>query len=229
MNRGLRVLTSGAAAEDAVMIRSGPLRAASATDWLGGGGLHGVQLLAAALYGCVPVIAAGVHAPDKQPEPADRGPTGPLAGVVYQAASIIDALATELARIDGALEEQAHTASRYGVRIGTDRRPPPAFAGPPADSGAASEQHWTLAYHEAYAQATAEKYRARQLAAQRLAELRATLAPPRSPRSPSADTTGNLTIGQLLSGLSTQLAGPPLAPERDPRLSPQSAPHHARH
>jgi hypothetical protein len=74
VNRGLRVLTSGAAAEDAVMIRSGPLRAASATDWLGAGGRHGVQVLAAALYGCVPVIAAGVHAPDKQPEPAAGRP-----------------------------------------------------------------------------------------------------------------------------------------------------------
>ncbi len=210
------------------MIRSGPLRAASAADWLGGG-LDGVQVLAATLYGCVPVIAAGLHAPDKQAEQArDPGPTGPLAGVVYQAATIVDALATELARIDGVLDEQAHTASRYGVRIGTDRRPPPAFAAPPADSGAASEQHWTLAYQEAYAQATADAHRARQQAARRLAELHATLAPPRPSRSPSASAPGSLTIGQLLSSLSSQLAGSPGTPERDPHLPAQAAPHHAR-
>lgn len=228
MSHGFRMLTSGAAAEDAAMIRTGPLQAASAADWLGGGGLDGARALAAALYGCVPAIAAGPHAPDKQAGQAkDSGPTGPLAAVVYQAASVVDDLATELARIDGALDEQAHTASRYGVRIGTDRRPPPAFAAPPTDSGAASEQHWTLAYQEAYAQATADAHRARQQAARRLAELHATLAPPRPSRGPSA-AAGSLTIGQLLVGLSSQLAGSAGAQERDPRLQAQAAPHHGR-
>ena len=229
MSRGFRVLTSGAAAEDAVMIRSGPLLAASAADWLGGGGLEGARALAAALYGCVPVIAAGPHAPDKQAGQAgDSGPTGPLAGVVYQAASVVDDLATELARIDGTLDDQAHTASRYGVRIGIDRRPPPAFAGPPADSGSASEQHWTLAYQEAYAQAKADAHRARQQAARRLAELHAALAPPRPSRGPSAAVSGNLTIGQLLAGLSSQLAGSAGAQDRDQRLPSQTADQHGR-
>jgi hypothetical protein len=226
VSRGLRVLTSGAAAEDAVMIRSGPLLAASAADWLVGG-LDGTRALAATLYGCVPAIAAGPHAPDKQAAQAkDSGPTGPLAAVVYQAANVIDDLATELARIDGALDDQAHIASRYGVRIGIDRRPPPAFAGPPADPGAASEQHWTLAYQEAYAQAAADAHRARQHAARRLAELNATLAPPRSPRGPSVAATGSLTIGQLLTGLSNQLAGSVGTQERAPRLQPQAAASH---
>jgi len=211
------------------MIRTGPLLAASAADWLGGGSGDGVQALAAALYGCVPAIAAGPHAPDKQAGRAtDPEPAGPLAAVVYQAASIVDDLAAELARIEGALDEQAHTASRYGVRIGIDRRPPPAFAGPPADSGAASEQHWTLAYQEAYAQATADAHRARQQAARRLAELRGTLAPSRPSRGPSAAATGSLTIGQLLAGLSTHLAGAPGAQERDPRLQVRGAPGHVR-
>jgi hypothetical protein len=220
------VLTSGAAAEDAVMIRSGPLQAASAADWLGGGGADGVQALAAALYGCVPAIAVGPHAPDKQAQQAkDSGPAGPLAAVVYQAASVVDDLATELARIERALEEQAHTASRYGVRIGIDRRPPPAFAAPTANSGAASEQHWTLAYREAYAQATADAHRARQQAARRLTELHATLVPPRPSRGPSA-APGGLTVGQLLTGLSSHLAGSPGSRERDRRLQAQAAPLH---
>jgi hypothetical protein len=225
---GLRVLTSGAAAEDAPMIRSGPLRSASAADWLGNGGLDGARALAAALYGCVPLIAAGVHAPDKQPGQArDLGPTGPLAAVVYQAASVVDDLAAELTRIDGALDDQAHTASRYGVRIGIDRRPPPAFAGSPADPGSASQQYWTLAYREAHAQATAGAHRARQRAARRLAELHATLAPPRPSRGPSA-AVGSLTIGQLLVGLSSQLAGSPGGKEHDPRLPAQAAPDNGR-
>jgi hypothetical protein len=138
---GLRLLTSGAAAQDAAMIRSGPLRA----------------------------------------------------------------------------------ASRYGVRIGTDRRPPPAFAGAPADSGAASEQHWTLAYQEAYAQATADAHRARQQAARRLAELHATLAPARLAGGPSATSPGRLTIGQLIAGLSSQLAGSSGASPRDPRPQAEAA------
>ena len=210
------------------MIRTGPLLAASAADWLGGGP-GSARALAATLYGCVPAIAAGPHAPDKQTGQAkDAGPAGPLAAVVYQAASVVDDLATELARIDGALEEQAHTASRYGVKIGTDRRPPPAFAGPPADSGSASEQHWTLAYQEAYAQATADAHRARQRAARRLAELHATLAPPRPSRDPTAAAPGRLTIGQFLASLTTQLTGSPRAQEPDPRLQAQAAPHHGR-
>jgi len=229
VSRGFRLLTSGAAAEDAVMIRSGPLLAASAADWLGDGGLHGARALAAALYGCVPVIAAGPHAPDKQAGQArDPGPTGPLAAVVYQAASVVDDLATELARIDGALDEQAHTASRYGVRIGIDRRPPPAFAGPSADSRSASEQHWTLAYQEAYAQATADAHRARQQAARRLAELHAALAPPRPSRGPSAAARGSLTIGQLLAGLSSQLGGSVGVRDHDPRLQARTADQHGR-
>ena len=226
------------------MIRSGPLLAASAADWLGGGGLDGARALAAALYGCVPAIAAGPHAPDKQAGQArNAGPAGPLAAAVYQAASVVDDLATELTRIDSALDEQAHTASRYGVRIGIDRRPPPAFAAPPADSGSASEQHWTLAYQEAYAQATADTHRARQQAARRLADMHATLAPPRPSRGPSAAATlapprpyrgpsavatGRLTIGQLLAGLSSQLAGSTGASEHDPRLRARVAPHPGR-
>src|SRR5579863_422033 len=46
-----------------------------------------------------------------------------------------------------------------------------------------------LAYQEAYAQATADTHRARQQAARRLADLHATLAPPRPSRGPSAAAT----------------------------------------
>ena len=225
MTRGLRVLTSGVAAEDAVMIRCGPLQSASAADWLGAGA-GGAQALAAVLYCCAPAIAAGPHASGRQAG-QDRDPdlAGPLAAVVYQAASVVDDLAAELARIEGALREQAHTASRYGVKIGTDRRPAPASAGPPPDSGAASEQYWALAYQAAYAQATVDAHRARLQAARRLTELHATLAPPRPSRGPSAAAPGRLTIGQLLNSLSSHLAGSADSGERDPRLQAQAVRH----
>jgi hypothetical protein len=195
---GFQVLTSAAPAEDAVMAGSGPLLAASARDWLRGGDTAGLRSLAATLYG-----QAG--------QLADRATAGPLVAVICTVAVIVDNLASALARIENALEDQAHTASRYGVRIGTDRLPPPAWRVPPGDAAAASELHWTLGYQRAHAQAMADAQRARQQAARRLAELHATLAPPRqSPRPPAA--TAGLTIGQFLTGLSGALAGPAHSP-----------------
>jgi hypothetical protein len=193
---GFQVLTSDAPAEDTVMIRSGPLLAASARDWLGGGDTAGLRSLAATLYG-----QAG--------QVADRATAGPLVAAICTVAGIVDNLASALARIEDALEDHAHTASRYGVRIGTDRLPPPASDGPAGDAAAASERHWTLSYQRAHAQAMADAQRVRQQAARRLTELHATLAPPRqSPGAPApAAATGSLTIGQLLTGLSDVLAG----------------------
>ena len=210
MSAGLRVLTSGAAPEDAVLIRSGPLLAASAADWLGGDS-QGLQALAVALYGSVPALAAGAQAEDGQAGPSDAAAAGALAAVVYQAASIIDDLATQLAAIENALDEQAHAASRYGVRIGTDRRPPPAFAVPPGDSAAATERYWTHVYAHAHAQATADARRAVQQAVLQLTELQARLAPPRPSLGPSAAAAaGSLTIGQFLAGLSRYLEPGPV-------------------
>ncbi len=203
MSGGIPVLTSGAPAEDAVVISPGPLLPASARDWPGGAGdVAALRSLAATLYRCVPAITGRPRAQDRQagqlPDPA----TGPLAEVICRAASIVDDLAAGLTRIETDLEDQAHTAARYGVRIGTDRRPPPAVGVPSAGPGPASEQHWTLTYQRAYAQAAQDAQRARQHAARLLSELHATLAPPRQPRA-----AGGLTIGQLLTGLSSYLAG----------------------
>lgn len=202
MSGGFRLLTSDAPAEDAVLISSRPLLAASAGDWLDGGDVGGLRSLAVTLYGCVPVITDGPQAGGDRQVSQLTDPADSLAGVICRAASIIDDLAAGLTRIENDLEDQAHTAARYGVRIGTDRRPPPAVAVPSAGAGAASEQHWTLTYQRAYAQAAQDAQRARQHAARLLSELHATLAPPRQPRA-----AGGLTIGQLLTGLSSYLAG----------------------
>jgi hypothetical protein len=93
-----------------------------------------------------------------------------LAGL---AASVVDGLAADLARIESALADAAHAASRYGVTIGTDGRPPPVPAGPAADASAASQQHWALAYRQAYERAMAEAKQARQHAASQLMALHA--------------------------------------------------------
>jgi hypothetical protein len=192
---GFRVLASGPPAADEV-ISSGPLLSGSDGDWPGAGDVAGLRSLASALYGCVPAIADGPH--------ADPATTGPLAAVIRRAASVIDDLAAGLTRIEKDLDDQAHTVSRYGVRIGTDRRPPPVVAVPPAEAGLASEQHWALTYQRAYAQATAEAQQARRQAARQLAELHATLAPPRASSGPPA--VGSLTIGQFLTSLSSYLS-----------------------
>jgi hypothetical protein len=207
---GFRLLTSDAPAEDAVLVSSGPLLAGS---WLGDGDVAGLRSLAVTLYSRVPVITDRSQAGGDRPVSQLTDPAESLAGVICRAAGIIDDLAAGLTRIENDLEDQAHTASRYGVRIGTDRRPPPAVAVPSAQAGAVSEQHWTLTYQRAYAQAAADAQRARQQAARRLADLHATLAPPRP--SPGPRAAGSLTIGQFLTGLSSYLAGWTGAPGED--------------
>ncbi len=192
---GFRVLTSGAPAEDAVMMRSGPLLAASARDWLGGGDIAGLRSLAATLYGQAAQLA-------------NRATAGPLVAVICTVAGTVDNLASALSGIENVLEDQAYTASRYGVMVGTDRLPPPSPGGTPGDAAAASELHWTLRYQRAHAQAMSDAQRARQQAGRRLTELHATLAPPRqSPGGPAMAAADSLTIGQFLTGLSDVLTG----------------------
>ncbi len=121
--------------------------AALAQDWAGGD-IDGLRALATTLYGCVP-----------------------------EAAGIIDGLAAELAKFENTLEEKAYVASRYGVKIGTDGRPPPVSAGPAADVTAASEQHWALFYRQVYEQAMVQVRHARQQAARQLMDLYAKIEP----------------------------------------------------
>jgi hypothetical protein len=98
-----------------------------------------------------------------------------LATVIGRAARIVNGLAAELAEIQNALQQEAHTASRYGVKIGVDGQPPPVLAGLPADAAARSEQHWALTYKKAFEQAKAEARQARQRAASQLMDLSATI------------------------------------------------------
>jgi hypothetical protein len=224
---GFRLLTSDAPEQDAIMISSGPLLAASAPDWPGAGDPAGLRSLAAALYDSAPAISGRPRALDRQEsQRADPARSDALAAVIRRAARIVEDLAAGLTRIENDLEDQAHTAARYGVRIGTDLRPPPAVAVPSASAGAASEQHWALAYQRVYAQATADGQRARQQAARQLEELHATLAPSRQPLAPSRQPLApsrqplapsrqplgppaavRLTIGQFLTALISHLAG----------------------
>lgn len=112
-----------------------------------------------------------------------------LAALIGQAANIVDDLAAELAAIHDGLEEQAHTASRYGVKIGADGRPPPVPAGWSADAAEASERHWALAYKQAFEHAMTAARQARQRAASRLTDMYAAIEPAR--QSPVIAATGH--------------------------------------
>ncbi len=172
-----------------------------AKDWVGGD-ISGWQALATTLYGYEPDITGTVTALNGQvsqltaggegrPGPAasafttawrrDSITADALAAVIGQTASIVDRLAAELAMIENALQEEAYAASRYGVKIGTDGRPPPVSAGPPADPAAASEQHWALTYQQVHEQAMADARQARQQAASQLMDLYAMIGPPQRP------------------------------------------------
>jgi hypothetical protein len=149
-------------------VQSDLLRTAAALAQDGvGGDVDGLRALATTLYGWVPA-----------------------------AAGIIDGLAAELARSEHALEEKAYVASRYGVKIGTDGRPPPVSAGPAANVMAASEQHWALAYRQVYEQAMEQVRQARQRAARQLTDLYAQIEPSQEPGSRTG--TAMLTGRELL-------------------------------
>jgi hypothetical protein len=213
-----------------------------AADWVGGD-IGALRTLAATLYGFVPEITDITMALDEQVAQltgGDQGWLGPaaaafsvawyrdsvtadaLAVLIGRAASIVDALAVELAAIENALEEQAHAAARYGVKIGTDGRPPPVFAdrpanslagpeagpeadplaGPPADpaasAAAASERHWALSYRQEYEQARADAQQARQHAARKLMELCSKIEPPRPPLAASSSAgSANGSVSEL--------------------------------
>jgi hypothetical protein len=189
-----------------------------AADWVGGD-IGGLRTLATTLYGFVPEITDITKALDEQVAQltgGDQGWLGPaaaafsaawhrdsvtadaLAVLIGRAAIIVDALAVELATIENTLEEQAHAAARYGVKIGTDGRPPPASADPAADpaagAAAASERHWALSYRQEYEQARADARQARQHAARQLMDLCTEIEPPRPPLPASSSAASSSAV-----------------------------------
>jgi hypothetical protein len=114
----------------------------------------------------------------------DSVTAGALAAVIVQTAAIVDGLAVELAAIENVLEEEAYVASRYGVMIGTDGRPPPVPQQPQAESG---ERHWVVAYKLAHDRAMADAQRARCHAARQLTDLCEQIRPPRTLAMSPAD------------------------------------------
>lgn len=166
-----------------------------AADWVGGD-IQGLHDLATMMYGYLPEIADVTAALDREVaqltggDPAWHGPAAAaftaawrrdagaaqeLAAVITQAARVIDDLAVELALIEKALEEEAHTAARYGVTIGTGGQPPLPPDGPPGNAERPSERHWARAYRQAYGKAKADAQHARTQAAGRLRDLYATV------------------------------------------------------
>lgn len=176
--------------------RSASSLAAFVEDWVDGD-IHGLQALAGDLYGHAFQITDVMATLDQQVSRLARGGSryasawrrdsvtaGALTAVIVQTAAIVDGLAVELAAIENALEEQAHVASRYGVMIGTDGRPPPVPAGP---QGEPSERHWAVAYKLAFDRAMADAHRARLHAARQLTDLSEQIKPPRTRAMSPAD------------------------------------------
>ena len=181
--------------------RSASSLASFTAEWLGAD-IRGLHALAAALYGYLPDVTgvtAALNREVSQLAGGDEGWRGPvasafaaawrrdaaaveaLAQVIGQTADVVDDLAVELAVIEKKLEEEAHVAGRYGVRIGVDGRPPPAPGGQPGDAAEASERHWARTYRRAYDRAIADAQQARDQAAGRLRDLYATITPGREP------------------------------------------------
>ena len=194
---------------------------AFAYDWVGGD-IHGLQALADTLYGYVPEMADVTAALDRQATRLTSGPdgwqgpaasaftsawrresatAGALAEVTRAAGSIADALATALATIENALEEQAYAASRYGVRAGPDGPPAPAMAGPMPTPAGAQLQRQALAYQQVYRQAMADAASARAQAASELLSLYRKIQPPDHPEADPSEALGSLTGTQLLADL----------------------------
>lgn len=163
-------------------------------EWVGGD-IRGLHALATTLYGYLPEMTGITAALDREVSDLTgghgwRGPAASafttawrrdavavdaLAVAIARTAAVIDGLAVRLATIEKALEEEAHTAARYGVAIGTDGRPPPEPAGPPASSAQASERHWARAYRQAYRRAMTDARQARRQAASTLRDLYASI------------------------------------------------------
>jgi uncharacterized protein YukE len=168
--------------------------ASFAEEWVGGD-IRGLHALATTLYGYLPQITGVITALTQETsrltggEHGWRGPAASaftaawrrdavtvetLAVAIAQTAAVIDGLAVKLATIEKALEEQAYTAARYGVTIGTDGRRGTA-AGGPASAAAASEHYWARAYRQAYGQAMTDARQARQQAASMLRDMYAAI------------------------------------------------------
>jgi len=196
--------------------------ASFAEEWVGGD-IRGLHALATTLYGYLPQITGVTTALDREVSRltgGDHGWRGPaasaftaawrrdavaaqtLAVAIAQTAAVVDGLAVKLATIEKALEEQAYTAARYGVTIGTDGRPPPLPGGPPASAAAASEQYWARAYRQAYGQAMADARGARQQAASTLRQLYALIegAEGTVPSVPPGIITGSLPAPRCRAG-----------------------------
>jgi hypothetical protein len=139
-----------------------------AEDWVGRD-IGGLRALASTLSGFAAQMRAARH--------SDPVTAAALAAVIGQTAGILDVLAVDLAKIQSALNDEAYVASRYGVTIGTDGRPPPVSARPAADAVAASARNWALAYRQFYELAMARARQARQRAATQLTILFAQLEP----------------------------------------------------
>jgi hypothetical protein len=195
--------------------------AAFSYDWVGGD-IRGLQGVAQTLYAYVPRVQdlAGRLSVVARNLTGD-GPGGwqgkaasaftaawreqamtaaALEEYVTAVAAIIDGLAVELSQIENALEQQAYTVSKHGVRIGTDGTVE-------GYSGGVQGLEWAEAYLKIREQALSEATSARQAATRQLYSLYQQVM--------NTNTHPNVGDAVTMSGLLADLMAAPTAARRD--------------
>lgn len=186
-------------------------------DWIGGD-IGGLRALADTLNSYAPKMTNVTRALDQQATgltgewkgaSADAFSTAwhrdsitaqALSVVTAETGTIIGALASALADIEDALEEQASASAAHGVPIGAEGQPAPVPDGPFVTQAGADYQAWALAYQQVHQQAMTDAGQARTAAATQLMALYKQIAPQQIAKQ-SATASGNLAIGQLLADL----------------------------
>jgi len=152
--------------------------ASFAYDWVGGD-IHGLAALASTLYGYVPKFDDVVNALNKQVSRiADdanwegkaasaftqnweqiSAETNAVGLVIVNTGSIVDQLASNLSKIENALEQAADVVAGHGVHVGSDGQPPEACY-----TNQTTEQ-WAEAYASFYQECIQQANNARNQAA----------------------------------------------------------------
>ncbi|HTU72483.1 MAG TPA: hypothetical protein VMG38_03095 [Trebonia sp.] len=184
-----------------------------AYNWVGGD-IHGLAAFAGTLYGYVPAMRDVVTALNKKVAQvaSDAGWQGQAAQafttnwekvsaevnaiglVVIQAASTVDELAAELAKIENALEDAADQVAAHGVHVGPDGQPPAICYGNP------TQEQWRLAYASFYTECKDEAEDARVQAAGELVQISSSITSGKG-GGDSSDTGTDVGEGTTIADL----------------------------
>ncbi len=182
-------------------------------NWVGGD-IHGLAAFAGTLYGYVPEMESVVTALNKKVDQivTDAGWRGSAAQaftgnwekvsaevnavglVVIQTGSVVDQLASNLSKIENALESAAGKAAAHGVQVGADGQPPQVCY------SNKTQEDWRVGYDSFYQQCKADAENARVEAAGALVKLGQAITPGK-PGGDSGGTPAKVGEGNTISAL----------------------------